>query len=133
MVETDQIQVNHDVLIWARESIAMTRNYASEKTGIPDSRLLQLEKGERKPTIEELRKLSKEYKRTIATLLLSNPPKEKPLPKDRRTIDSKQLGHFHFKTIMAIRKARALASSYLELKKELSMEIPKLNFRASIN
>ncbi len=132
-MESDQIQVNHEVLAWARESLALTRAYASEKTGISDHRLLQLENGERRPTVEELKILSKAYKRTIATLLLSRPPKEKPLPKDRRTVDSKHLGHFHFKTIMAFRKARALASSYLELKQELSIEIPRVTFSASLN
>jgi Zn-dependent peptidase ImmA (M78 family) len=133
MADNNQIQVNHEVLIWARESVAMTRSQASEKARISDHKLLQLERGERKPSIDELRDLSKIYKRSIATLLLSVPPAEKPLPKDRRTVDSKELGHFHFKTIMAIRKARALALSYIELKKEFGMQIPRIEFAASLN
>src|SRR5690606_38507750 len=71
-------------------------------------------------------------KRTIATLLLKEPPKEKPLPPDRRTINSKELGTFHEKSIMAVRKARALAQSYIELKNELGIEIPKFNFFATL-
>ena len=73
----------------------MNRNQATEKTEIPARRLVQLETGEKQPTLEELKALSKTYKRTIATLLLDKPPKEKPLPADRRTIDSKELGNFH--------------------------------------
>jgi len=76
--------------------------------------------------------LSKLYKRTIATLLLHEPPKENPLPKDRRTVDSKDLGNFHEKTIMAIRKARALANSFIELRNEFGISVSKLNFSASI-
>src|SRR6188474_83583 len=109
MAETMYIKLNPQILVWARETLALTRNQAAEKTGISLKRLSQLEQGDRQPTIEELRLLSKEYKRTIATLLLSEPPKEKPLPKDRRTVDSRSIDNFHFKTIIAVRKARALA------------------------
>ena len=132
MKENIYIKVNHKVLVWARESLAITRNQASEKTGIASKRLIQLEEGEKQPTLDELKELSKAYKRTIATLLLAKPPKEKPLPADRRTIDSKDLGNFHEKTIMAVRKARALAQSFVELRQELGIEIPKFSLSASI-
>ncbi|MBS1759152.1 MAG: ImmA/IrrE family metallo-endopeptidase [Bacteroidetes bacterium] len=133
MTDNTLIQANHKVLVWARESLAINRNQASEKTGISAKRLLQLEEGEKQPTLDELKEFSKAYKRTIATLLLSEPPKEKPLPADRRTVNSEELGNFHEKTIMAVRKARALAQSYVELRQELGIEIPKLNVFASIN
>src|SRR5690606_35840212 len=109
MNENSHINVSHEVLVWARESIALDRTQASESTGISLKRLVQLESGEKQPTLEELKAFSKTYKRTIATLLLNKPANEKPLPTDRRTIDSKNLGQFHEKTIMAVRKARALA------------------------
>ncbi|WP_373494105.1 helix-turn-helix domain-containing protein [Aquiflexum sp.] len=126
------ISVNHEVLVWARESLALNRAQTSESTGISPRRLVQLESGEKQPTLEELKVFSKTYKRTIATLLLNNPPKEKPLPQDRRTIDSKELGHFHEKTIMSVRKARALAQSFVELREEMGIPFPKFNLSASI-
>lgn len=126
------VEVNHEVLIWARESLALSRNQTTESTGITFKKLVQIESGEKFPTLDELKKLSKLYKRTIATLLLSKPPKEKPLPTDRRTIDSKFLGSFHEKTIMAIRKARALGQSYVDLKRELNIRISENNFSAII-
>lgn len=132
MKENIHINVSHEVLIWARESLAMNRNHATEKTEISTKRLIQLETGEKQPTLEELKALSKAYKRTIATLLLNKPPKEKPLPADRRTIDSKELGNFHEKTIMAVRKARALAQSFVELREEMGIEFPKFTLSASI-
>jgi len=132
MKENIIIPVNHEVLTWARKAIALNRSNASERTGISAKRLTQLEQGEKKPTLEELRELSKAYKRTVATLLLANPPKEKPLPKDRRTIDSKDLGKYHEKTIIAIRKARALAVSLVDLKKDAGIPIPHFQYKASI-
>jgi Zn-dependent peptidase ImmA (M78 family) len=133
MEETTLIEINSKVLIWARESLVITRNQVSEKIDISAKRLIQLEEGERFPTLKELKEFSKLYKRTIATLLLSQPPKEKPLPTDRRTINSLELGSFHEKTILAVRKARALAQSFIELKKELNEDIPKLNFSSSLD
>jgi transcriptional regulator with XRE-family HTH domain len=132
MKDSISIKVNPQVLIWARESIAISRNQVCEKINLSAKRLIQLEEGEKQPSLEELKEFSKLYKRTIATLLLSKPPKEKPLPADRRTVESKDLDNFHEKTIIAVRKARALAHSYTELRKELNINVPKLNFFASI-
>lgn len=127
------INVNHEVLVWARESLALNRAQTSESTGISPQRLVQLETGEKQPTLEELKEFSKTYKRTIATLLLNKPPMEKPLPQDRRTVNSKDLGHFHEKTIMAIRKSRALAKSFVELREEMGISFPNFNLSASLN
>lgn len=132
MNDNIHINVNHEVLIWARESLALNRAQTSENMGISPKRLVQLEAGEKQPTLEELKAFSKTYKRTIATLLLNKPPKEKPLPQDRRTIDSKEIGHFHEKTIMAVRKSRALAQSFVELREEMGTPFPKFNLSASI-
>ena len=133
MNESETLKVNNSVLIWAREGLALNKTDASERTEISIKRLTQLEEGEKFPTLDELKTLSKEYKRTIATLLLAEPPKEKPLPHDRRTVDSNQLGSFHEKSIVAIRKARALASSLIELKSDAGISIPRFELSASIN
>lgn len=133
MKESIHINVSPEVLEWARVSLALNRNQASEKTKINAKRLIQLETGVKQPTLEELKSFSKTYKRTIATLLLHKPPKEKPLPKDRRTIDSANIGDFHEKTIMAVRKARALTQLFVELKQEMNMQFFKFNLNASIS
>ncbi len=130
-VET--ININPEVLIWARESLAVSRNKASEKSKLNVRRIVQLEKGEKSPTLEELKLLAKAYNRTIATLLLKKAPDEKPLPKDRRTINSENIGHFDEKTIMAVRKARALAKSFMELRREMNSPFPKFGLNALLN
>lgn len=132
MNDNIHINVSHEVLVWARESLALNLTQASKSTGISPRRLGQLESGEKQPTLEELKAFSKTYKRTIATLLLNNPPKEKPLPADRRTVDSKEPGNFHEKTIMAVRKARALAQSFVELREEMGVPFSQFKLVASI-
>lgn len=132
MKENIHITVNHEVLIWARNSLALTRSQVSERSGISTRRLTQLEEGGKTSTIDELKELSKAYKRTIATLLLSKPAVEKPFPKDRRTVDSQHVNVLNERTVMAVRKARALAQSYVELRQEMGIEIQKVSFFASI-
>ena len=131
MMEKNKIPVNNKVLIWARESIAHSKDDVVEETRINSHRLSQLESGENHPSLEELKLLAKTYKRTLATLLLLDPPKEKPLPRDRRTIDSKELGKFHEKTILAVRKARVFAQSLIELKTDAGISIPKFKYDAT--
>ena len=132
MKEAIHIRVSHTVLLWARESMAITRNKAVESTGISASRLESLENGTKQPSLEELKAMSHTYKRTIATLLLQSPPQEKPLPKDRRTVNSKDIGKFHEKTILAVRKARALVNSLLELKSEEGISVKQFQYRANL-
>jgi len=132
MKDSGTIHIKAEVLVWARESLALSKNQASERTKINIKRLNQLESGEKLPTLDELRSFSKVYKRTIATLLLQKAPKEKPLPRDRRTINSSEIGRFHEKTIMAVRKARALAKSYRELRQEMNFDFPNFDIKASI-
>ena len=128
------IKVNNEVLTWARETSAMNKAKASESSGISLSRLDQLESGSKRPSLNELKVLSKAYRRTIATLLLNTPPPEKPLPRDRRTVNSEvEIGTFNEKTIVAIRKARAMAQSLLELKTEAGIEVQKFSEAAFIS
>jgi len=88
MAEVIHIKTNPEVLKWARDSLVLSKHKAAESIRISISRLDQLENGEKFPSMEELKSMAKTYNRTVATLLLQKPPKEKPLPKDRRTHDS---------------------------------------------
>lgn len=132
MAEVIHIKTNPEVLKWARDSLALSKSKAAESMRISISRLEQLENGEKFSSLDELKSMAKTYNRTVATLLLQKPPKEKPLPKDRRTIDSAKLNIFHEKTIMAVRKARALVSSLIELKEETGLPIQPFQLRGSI-
>ncbi len=127
------IKTNPAVLKWARESLAINKSFAAKELGITPSRLDHLEIGSRFPSLEELKAMSKVYKRTIATLLLTKPPKEKALPKDCRTFNSLGLGKFHEKTILAVRKARALANSLHELRQEMDVEVRALHVTSTLS
>ena len=128
----NNIDVKPEVLQYTRKSLSIDLNDASKLSGISVDRIKELE-SDQKPSLNELKALAKAYNSSIATLLLYSPPAEKPLPKDRRTINSKQQGIFDPKTVLAVRKVRALLNSLLELKEELDLPITRSSIKASID
>lgn len=129
----DYINVNKEVLIWTRNLSRLSLEDASKRSKINEEELRKLESGNKKPNLKELNALAKTYNKSLATLLLYIPPKDKPLPKDRRTVNSEQLGIFNPKTIQVVEKARALLYSFIELKEELGLPITKFSYQASLS
>lgn len=126
------INVNPDVLAWSRKSLNMDLQRASKLSKIPQDVIKQFESG-KKPNLDELNALAKAYNKSLASLLLYEPPKEKPLPNDRRTVNSAQIGNFDIKTIKVVEKARALVYSIVQLKNELGLPIIKFSNSASLS
>ncbi|MBL0128422.1 MAG: ImmA/IrrE family metallo-endopeptidase [Flavobacteriales bacterium] len=128
-----QISVAAHVLRYARTSLGLTVEEAMTQLDIAQHELEDLETGTQQPKISQLRSMAKVYKRSLTFLLLADVPQEKPVPRDLRTVDSKKLGHFKPKTILAVRKARALAESQIDLLRAMDMAVPKFNMRGSLN
>jgi len=59
MNENNNIAINHEVLVWARETIAMNRINVTVKTNISAKRLIQLKESEKQSTVDELKELYK--------------------------------------------------------------------------
>ena len=75
----DEVKVNNEVLIYARQSVTYSKDYVVTLTGMNLYRLNEIESGDKNPTLEELKLLAKTYKKTLAFLLLLDTPKEKVL------------------------------------------------------
>ncbi len=76
-----------EVLEWARKVIGLPREKAAEALGVLQSTLFLWEMGNAKPTIHELTRMAKVYKKPLATLLRSSIPKnEKPIEGDNRLL-----------------------------------------------
>lgn len=128
------INTNPLVLKSIRESLRIDLVKASKLSKIAIEKLRQFEETKDiKPNLDELKSLAKAYNKPLAELLLYNPIKEKPLPKDRRTVKSELAGIFDIKTIKTVERARALLDSMLQLKKELGIEIVKFSEAADLN
>lgn len=124
------ININSQVLRSTRESLKLDYEKVSKLSKISVHGLKEIESG-RKPNLKELSALAKVYNKSLASLLLYKSPQAKPLPKDRRTVKSEQLGLFDIKTIRVIEKARALGASYIRLKNEFNIPIVRFSYSAS--
>lgn len=127
------LKISPEVLRWARESISKSIDEVEKDTGIDKRRIRDLEQGYKNPSLPELKEMSKSYKRTIATLLLDKAPTEKGLPKDMRTVNSAELEDFHPSTILAVRTARSLSKSFIQLRNELGIIPIKFQYSATLS
>jgi Zn-dependent peptidase ImmA (M78 family) len=118
MARSIKVEVDPKIFKWLRESSGWSIKDVSKRLKTSVEVVEAIENGERKPTLRQLKDLSKAYKRPLASFLLSEPIKERPMPKDYRMLpDRKDV--FDKKTIYAIRKARSLQ----EIGNELSVNI----------
>lgn len=78
MTQRIKAPVEPSLLVWARESAALTIDEAAQKIGIDAERLAdwESEDSDDAPTVPQLRKLATVYKRPLAVLFLSEPPNE---------------------------------------------------------
>lgn len=120
-----EVAVEPAVLIWARESIGLSRTDVakSKYLDVSEDLVSRWESGEKRPTIEQLEKLAKKYKRPLAAFLLPEPPTELPLPSDYRRFPSDTKPPLSPKTLLAIRRARRLQSVAGELSADLGRTV----------
>lgn len=83
------VQVNPEILVWARETAGLEPDEAAQKLGFMDSkrrsalgRLLALENGEDEPSSSVLRTMAEKYRRPLVTFYFDAPP-----PKGNRGAD----------------------------------------------
>ena len=124
--------VKPDLLIWARESAGFTKEDAAHKLGVKLRKLDDWEGGISRPTIKQLRKLGKQYKRPIAVFYLDEKPIDfQPLHDFRRisgTIGFQQPVQLNFEIRQAIYRRQVA----LNLIKDLYGDLPGFKHEISI-
>lgn len=118
MAHSFKVEVSPEVFRWLRESSGWTTEEVAKRLETSAEVIRAIGKGERQPTLRQLKELSKAYRRPLASFFLSKPSDELPLPKDYRMLPDKE-NVFDKKTIYTIRKARSLQ----KIMNELSMNI----------
>ena len=112
------VGVNPNVMKWARESIGLTIPEVSRRLNIKEGTTTEWETGDRKPTLNTLKKLTSLYKRPLAVFFLPTPPKEPPLPTDYRVLPEDKRRPLTKQALLAIRRARYLQTVATELLEE---------------
>lgn len=131
MTRNVEALVNPELLIWARRCSGLSIQEASKKIPVKPDRLESWERGQLRPTINQLRKLSNVYKRPIAVFYLSESPADFSPIRDFRRLPGKIPNPESPQLLLEIRRARDRRDVALELYQELEGKLPGFLPRAN--
>jgi Zn-dependent peptidase ImmA (M78 family)/transcriptional regulator with XRE-family HTH domain len=114
-----EVPVIPGVLRWARETMGKTVDDVAKRLDLGKATVEAWEKGQKHPTLKQLRELSVFLKRPLAAFFLPTAPQEAPLPADFRTLPADSKKPFTEKTLLALRRARRLQDLSGELASNL--------------
>jgi len=117
--------VKHELLVWARTSAHLSVEDAASKAQVKAEQLAAWEQGEGQPSIPQLRKLGRVYKRPLAVFYLPKPPKTFDALRDFRRMPAEMAGKQSPELAFEIRRAHARREIALDLYQELTGEEPK--------
>lgn len=103
----------------------------ARKLKVSPETIAEWESGTAQPNHTALEKVATICKRSLAALLLSEPPVEPAVPPDLRTLPEKERHPLSGETLLAIRRTRHLQSAALDLMREMGIETAAVVGRAS--
>ena len=117
--------VKHELLVWARTSAHLSVEDAARKAKVKEEQLAAWERGAGLPSIPQLRKLGRAYKRPLAVFFLPEPPRTFDALRDFRRLPAEMAGKQSPELAFEIRRARARREIALDLYQELTGEGPR--------
>ncbi len=115
MSERIEALIRPELLVWARETAGYSVEQAAKKLAVRPEQVEAWERGERRPTIVQLRKAANAYKRPFAAFYLSAPPLEGPPLHDFRRLPGQVSGVRSPNLRFEIRRAQTRREAALEL------------------
>ncbi len=88
MARSVEALVNPRLLSWARKTAGLDLGAAAQKARVGEEALDSWERGQSRPSVSQLRRLGKVYRRPIAVFYLPEPPQGFTVPKDYRRPDA---------------------------------------------
>ncbi|WP_437664884.1 ImmA/IrrE family metallo-endopeptidase [Sorangium sp. So ce1182] len=121
------------LLVWARENNGLSLEQAAKKIQIASSRLAAWENGEERPTVAQLRRVARAYKRPLAIFFMSKPPRGFDPMRDFRRAAPEHPTVFSPELTLEIRNAWERRQAALELYDELGEEPQTFPLRATLD
>ncbi len=115
MAQSPPALVEPSVLRWARESINLTPLAAARKINVPDGRVEDWEAGRVPPTVAQLRKAARVYKRPLGVFFLPEPPTTFDAMRDFRRHEGAAAGDWSPELHGEYRRALVQRENALEL------------------
>ena len=124
--------VEKELLVWARRTRGLCLEDAAKKLGVTLEKLEAWEAGEKPPTVSQLRKAARVYKRPLAVFYLSEPPSDFTVLKDFRQMPGTVVAPGP-ELMFAIRRAHELRNIAIGLAEDLGDEIPPFAIKATLS
>jgi Zn-dependent peptidase ImmA (M78 family) len=125
--------IKPELLIWARETAGLDIIEAAAKLAQPEQKLESWEKGEKRPTIKQLEKIARVYKRPFEVFYLPQPPRDfKPLQHDFRRLPGQIAGIQSPELRYEIRRAHTRREVALELYESTDETPPRFSLEAAL-
>ena len=121
------------LLRWGRKTAGYDVDTASAKAGVKPEALASWESGQARPSIPQLRKLAKLYKRPIAVFYLPEPPRDFQVPKDYRRPAGVGAGSPSPALLFQLREAQYRRDLFLELYQQTEGDLPPMTLSADLN
>jgi len=122
--------INNELLVWARKKAGLSVDQAAKKASVTVERLQLWESGEKRPTVNQLRKLAQGYRRPIAVFYLTKPPRDFQPLRDYRRLAEIDGGPESPGLLLEVRRAWARRDIALELYKDLNEKPLQLSIAA---
>lgn len=125
--------VNPDLLVWAREASRIDRATAAKRVGVTVEKVEAWEEGTKFPTLTQLRKIARVYKRSVGVFFLEQRPAAMPQPADFRRMEL-SIQHVIIPELAAgIRAAEAKRAAALEIYVQREEEPPAFGLALNLN
>jgi Zn-dependent peptidase ImmA (M78 family)/DNA-binding XRE family transcriptional regulator len=125
--------VKPTLLEWGRKTAGLSIDDAARKINTSPERIRSWEEGTDRPSLAQLRTLSKVYKRSFSDFYLPEPPEEEPIPRDFRRLPGEVALVFSSQLRFHLRAAQRRRAVFRDLAEELGVEIPQFALRAALN
>ena len=125
--------VKRELLVWARESAGFTLPEAAAKARVSRARLESWEHGDSRPTVVQLRKLARIYKRPLGAFYLPEPPPDVRPLHDFRRLPGRVSGIQSPELRFEIRRAQSRREHALDLYQMVGGPPPTFPLQASLS
>jgi len=124
--------VERGLLVWARRSAGYELHDAARKAQVKPDQLESWERGDSRPSIPQLRKLGRVYKRPLAVFFLPEPPMDFQPMRDFRRLPGEIAGVHSPQLRFEIRRAHSRRELALDLYEAVEGPPPQFSLRATL-
>lgn len=132
MPAVERVEIEPEVLRWARETAGYTPSMAAKRLGVKSEMIDQWESGELSPTISQLRRVVALYDRPLAVLLLPAVPVEGGAPVDFRARGAEGEKRWTPELHAELKRAISQRQVFLELREVSPESLPSVADRVQV-